>query len=116
MQIVVNLGPDVEELLRNVVRHKNVDFHRAVNDAIPEPATEPSTSSSPSAYWMCSGAAMLDRCGPELEREVDRLHPHVDRASKQRIMAHPDPRRLWSEANLGQRRELVRLPSSKRGP
>ena len=34
MQIVVNLDPDVEELLRNVVRNKNVDFHRALNDVI----------------------------------------------------------------------------------
>jgi len=34
MEIVVNLDADVEELLRNEVRNRNVDFHRAVNDAI----------------------------------------------------------------------------------
>ena len=44
-----------------------------------------------------------------LEREVDRLHTQVDRESKQRIVLHPDPRRLWAEADFGQRRELVRL-------
>ncbi|MCA1703679.1 MAG: hypothetical protein LC808_10640 [Actinobacteria bacterium] len=30
-----------------------------------------------------------------LEREVERLHAIVDRASKQRVVLHPDPRRLW---------------------
>jgi len=44
-----------------------------------------------------------------LEREVERLHAEVDRESKQRIVLHPDPRRLWKEADFGQRRELVRL-------
>ena len=44
-----------------------------------------------------------------LEREVDRLHTQVDRESKQRIVLHPEPRRLWDEADFGQRRELVRL-------
>jgi hypothetical protein len=44
-----------------------------------------------------------------LEREVERLHTQVDRESKQRIVLHPDPRHLWSEADFGQRRELVRL-------
>ncbi len=44
-----------------------------------------------------------------LEREVERLHAQVDRESKQRIVLHPDPRRLWNEADFGQRRELVRL-------
>ncbi len=44
-----------------------------------------------------------------LEREVERLHTQVDRESKQRIVLHPDPRRLWAEADFGQRRELVRL-------
>ncbi len=43
------------------------------------------------------------------EREVERLHAQVDRESKQRIVLHPDPRRLWAEADFGQRRELVRL-------
>ncbi len=44
-----------------------------------------------------------------LEREVERLHALVDRAGRQRIVLHPDPRRLWSEADFYQRRELVRL-------
>jgi hypothetical protein len=44
-----------------------------------------------------------------LEREVERLHTIVDRASRQRIVLHPDPKQLWAEADLGQRRELVRL-------
>ncbi len=44
-----------------------------------------------------------------LEREVERLHAQVDRESKQRIVLHPDPRHLWTEADFGQRRELVRL-------
>ncbi|MGH9223215.1 MAG: zinc ribbon domain-containing protein [Acidimicrobiales bacterium] len=44
-----------------------------------------------------------------LEREVERLHTQVDQESKQRIVLHPDPRRLWTEADFGQRRELVRL-------
>ena len=44
-----------------------------------------------------------------LEREVERLHTQVDRESKQRLVLHPDPRRLWAEADFGQRRELVRL-------
>jgi DNA invertase Pin-like site-specific DNA recombinase len=44
-----------------------------------------------------------------LEREVERLHSQVDRESKQRIVLHPDPRRLWTDADFGQRRELVRL-------
>ena len=44
-----------------------------------------------------------------LEREVERLHTHVDRESKQRVVLHSDPRRVWSEADSGQRRELVRL-------
>lgn len=44
-----------------------------------------------------------------LEREIGRLHGDVDRVSKQRIVLHPDPWRLWSEADFGQRRELVRL-------
>lgn len=34
METVVKLDPDVEELLRNEVRKKNVEFDRAVNDAI----------------------------------------------------------------------------------
>ena len=44
-----------------------------------------------------------------LEREVERLHATVDGASRQRIVLHADPRRLWSEADFGQQRELVRL-------
>ncbi|MGH9226675.1 MAG: zinc ribbon domain-containing protein [Acidimicrobiales bacterium] len=44
-----------------------------------------------------------------LEREVERLHAQVERDSKQRIVLHPDPRRLWSEGDFGQRRELVRF-------
>jgi site-specific DNA recombinase len=44
-----------------------------------------------------------------LEREVERLHALVDGASRQRMILHPDPRRLWSEADFRQRRELVRL-------
>ena len=44
-----------------------------------------------------------------LEREVERLHTQVDQESKQRIVLHPDPRRLWVEADFGQRRVLVRL-------
>ena len=44
-----------------------------------------------------------------LEREVERLHALVDAASRQRIVLHPDPRRLWSGADFGRRREMVRL-------
>jgi hypothetical protein len=44
-----------------------------------------------------------------LERELERLHALFDGASRQRIALHPDPRRLCSEADFGQRRELVRL-------
>ncbi len=44
-----------------------------------------------------------------LERHVERLHALVDGASRQRIVVHPDPRRLWIGADFGQRRELVRL-------
>jgi hypothetical protein len=44
-----------------------------------------------------------------LEREVERLHALVDAASRQRIVLNPDPRRLWSDADFGQRREMVRL-------
>ncbi|MDQ4129963.1 MAG: recombinase family protein [Actinomycetota bacterium] len=44
-----------------------------------------------------------------LEREVDRLHGIVDRASKQRMILRPDPRQLWAEADFRQRRELLRL-------
>ncbi len=43
------------------------------------------------------------------EREVERLHTLVHRESKQRIVLHPDPRQLWTEADFGQRRELLRL-------
>jgi hypothetical protein len=34
METVVNLDPDVEELLREEVRKRNVQFDRAINDAI----------------------------------------------------------------------------------
>ena len=34
MQIVVNLDPDVEELVRQEARNRNVEFDRALNDAI----------------------------------------------------------------------------------
>ncbi len=44
-----------------------------------------------------------------LEREVERLHGILDRASKQRVILHPDPRLLWAEAHLRQRRELLWL-------
>jgi hypothetical protein len=44
-----------------------------------------------------------------LEREVERLHGIVDRASKQRVILHPDPRLVWGKADFRQRRELVRL-------
>ncbi|MFN2506803.1 MAG: hypothetical protein ABR540_21755 [Acidimicrobiales bacterium] len=44
-----------------------------------------------------------------LEREVERLHSVVDRASKERVILHPDPRQLWAEADFRQRRELLRL-------
>jgi len=44
-----------------------------------------------------------------LEREVERLHALVDGAGRQRILLHLHPRRWWSEADFGQRRELVRL-------
>ena len=43
-----------------------------------------------------------------MERHVERLHALVDGAS-QRMVLHPDPRRLWIGADFGQRRELVRL-------
>ena len=34
MQIVVNLDPDVEELVRQEARNRNVEFDRALNDAV----------------------------------------------------------------------------------
>ena len=34
METLVKLDPDVEELLRNDARNRNVEFDRAVNDAI----------------------------------------------------------------------------------
>ena len=36
-----------------------------------------------------------------LEREVERLHGIVDRASKQRVILHPDPRLLWARPTYG---------------
>ncbi len=45
----------------------------------------------------------------KLEREIDRLHAVVDAETKQRIVLHPDPRAFWTEADFGQRRDLVRL-------
>lgn len=44
-----------------------------------------------------------------LEREVERLHAVVERASTQRVILHPDPRKLWDEADFRRRRELLRL-------
>ena len=43
------------------------------------------------------------------EREVERLHGIVERASKQRVILHPDPALLWAEVDFRQRRELLRL-------
>ena len=58
----------------------------------------------------------------KLEGEVERLHATVDGASKQRLVLHPDPGKLWAEADFGQRRELlgliverVRVLSARRG-
>jgi hypothetical protein len=34
MQTVVNLDPDVEQLLRQEVRNRSVDFDRVLNDAV----------------------------------------------------------------------------------
>lgn len=45
----------------------------------------------------------------KLEREVERLHPAVDGASKQRLVLHPDVSELWAGADFGQRRDLLRL-------
>ena len=45
----------------------------------------------------------------KLEREVDRLRALADAATRRRVLLHPDPRRLWAEGDLHQRRELVRL-------
>ncbi len=44
-----------------------------------------------------------------LEREVERLHAEVDAASQRRIIFHPDPRQLSADADILQRRELIRL-------
>jgi hypothetical protein len=41
--------------------------------------------------------------------EIDRLHAVVDAGTKQRIVLHPDPRAFWAEADLQQRRDVVRL-------
>jgi hypothetical protein len=45
----------------------------------------------------------------KLEREIDRLHALVDAGTKQRIVLHPDHRAFWTEADFGQRRDLIRL-------
>ena len=45
----------------------------------------------------------------KLEREIDRLHGLVDVGTKQRIVLHPDHRAFWTEADFGQRRDLIRL-------
>jgi hypothetical protein len=45
----------------------------------------------------------------KLEREIDRLHGLVDAGTKQCIVLHPDARAFWTEADFGQRRDLVRL-------
>lgn len=44
-----------------------------------------------------------------LEREIERLHGVVDCATKQRVVLHSDPRKLWAESDFRQRRELVGL-------
>jgi hypothetical protein len=44
-----------------------------------------------------------------LEREAERLHAVVERASKQRIVLHPDPRQLWAEAASPAAARSVRL-------
>jgi hypothetical protein len=62
--------------------------------------------------YYVSGALTVHRyrsIRTRLEREVERLHGIVERASKQRIVLHPDPRQLWAEADFRQRRELLRL-------
>ena len=62
--------------------------------------------------YYVSGALTVHRyrsIRTRLEREVERLHGIVDRASKQRIILHPDPTQLWAEADFRQRRELLRL-------
>jgi len=45
----------------------------------------------------------------KVEREIDRLHARADAGTKQRIVLHPEPRTFWREADLRQRRDLVRL-------
>lgn len=45
----------------------------------------------------------------KLEREIERLHLLTNAATKRRIALHPDPGAYWAEADLDQRRQLVRL-------
>ena len=45
----------------------------------------------------------------KLEREIDGLHGLVDAGTKQRIVLHPDHRAFWTEADFGQRRDLIGL-------
>ena len=45
----------------------------------------------------------------KLERRVERLQRAIDAATRQRIVILPDPRANWAEADIAQRRELVRL-------
>ena len=49
----------------------------------------------------------------KLEREVERLQGLAEAATRRRVVLHPDPRRLWEEGDLHQRRELTRLVVSK---
>ncbi len=50
-----------------------------------------------------------------LEREVERLQGVVNRASKHRVVLHPDPWELWVEADFPQRRVVVRLITDPSG-
>jgi hypothetical protein len=63
--------------------------------------------------WMTSSTCEAPSASVATARSgrgwVDRLHAQVDRESKQRIVLHPGPRRLWTERDFGQRRDLVRL-------
>ncbi len=93
--------------------------------ARPESWRASSTSSSaPASAWLGSAQGRLQTLDDDyyvrgaltvhcyrsirtrLEREVERLHGIVDRATNQRVL-HPDPRKLWAESDLRQGRELV---------
>ena len=45
----------------------------------------------------------------KLEREIDRLRRQVDLATRQQVALHPDPRVYWTDADIAERRALVRL-------